>query len=92
MMIGSVEFTVLSCFIKVNTEIFGDPITVIMPLAWVDSTIIISVISSLFSLVFISSADILQIVFKQTQLYLRDKALRRRGNDAIEDLFDKFIL
>jgi len=79
MTMGSFVFTVASAvLIKIHKDVFKHPLTAIMPLVWIDSIVVIVGISSLHSLVFTKSSDILQKGFTTISNYTRDKSFRKR--------------
>jgi len=79
MTMGSFVFTVASAvLIKIHKDVFKHPITAITPLLWIDSIVVIAGISSLHSLVFTKSSDILQKGFTTTASYTKDKSFRKR--------------
>jgi len=79
MRMGSFAFTVASAvLIKIHKDVFNHPLTAIMPLVWIDSIVVIVGFSSLHSLVFTKSSDILRKGFTTTSNYTNYKSVRKR--------------
>jgi len=63
---------------KMNTRMFQHPLAATMPYAWIDGIVVTCVLSSLYSLVYSISNDIIARGFKRSERYRSDKSFNRR--------------